>query len=321
MKKYLYSLLVIVSLLMVSCNPEDYFNPVIEIDLPEHKPKLVVHSEMWEGQDSLLVFVTQSRGALDNKKFPTVKDSAYYIWNKDTTWYINIYESADLVENAKVELFKNDVLLTTFSKKNQSGFHFANLSSPLKQDGATYRLRVSAPGFESIEAIQQMPSAVKIDTVTYRPQVKLTDPNDPLTYTTKDEFFIEFQDPPSEKNFYVAEGFYYEKTGRDSFLQYLNFYSLDPLSVSNYLSDQSFNGKKGGWRQHTYSTGKPSGSQYTIYLASLSEAYYLYYQSLNRYWNATDNPFAEPVVLYTNVKNGYGLFSMGTFRSYTFKSK
>jgi hypothetical protein len=51
-------------------------------------------------------------------------------------------------------------------------------------------------------------------------------------------------------------------------------------------------------------------------LHHVSASFYQYSLSARRYDDAEDNPFAEPVILYSNVKNGYGVFSMGSTRKY-----
>jgi hypothetical protein len=324
--KYLAFLLLPLSILVTSCDPEEYFTPVVEVKLPPNKPRLVVYSEMWEGQDSLTVFVTQNRGALDNKPFPSTKDTTRYIVKingKDSVFtYVNQIQSGDTVGNPTVELYKNELLIATFKRASRAGFYITKLPSKLRSDGATYRLKVSANGFETVEAIQKMPTLATIDTITYRPNVRLTDPREPLDYVVRDEFGISFKDPAGEKSYYTAQGFYQIKTGRDSFYQYMNLYSLDPISNDNFLSDETFDGKPAVWRQHGYNFNNPTVStRMRFYLISLSEAYYLYKLSLIRFYNAQDNPFAEPVVLYTNVKNGYGLFTMGGYREYNFTVK
>jgi hypothetical protein len=324
--KYIAFLLLPLSILVTSCDPEEYFTPVVEIKLPPNTPKLVVYSEMWEGQDSLTVFVTQSRGAFDNKSFPNVKDTirnVVRINGKDTTFvYPTVYQAADTVSNPTVELYKNELLIATFKKVSKAGFHTTKLPSKLRSDGATYRLKVSANGFETVEAVQKMPTLAAIDTIAYRPKVRLTDPREPLDFVIRDEFGITFKDPAGEKNYYTAQGFFQYTSGRDSFFQYLNLYSLDPISNDNYLSDETFDGKTAVWRQHGYNFNTSTvGTKMRFYLISLNEAYYLYKLSLIRFYNAQDNPFAEPVILYTNVKNGYGLFTMGGYREYNFVAK
>ena len=47
----------------------------------------------------------------------------------------------------------------------------------------------------------------------------------------------------------------------------------------------------------------------TVGLLHINKDYFKYLKSLNTYENVQDNPFAEPVNLYSNVKNGYGFFT------------
>jgi hypothetical protein len=44
-------------------------------------------------------------------------------------------------------------------------------------------------------------------------------------------------------------------------------------------------------------------------LRSISKEYYDYQTSLNEYWNADGNPFAQPVQVFTNIENGFGIFA------------
>jgi hypothetical protein len=54
----------------------------------------------------------------------------------------------------------------------------------------------------------------------------------------------------------------------------------------------------------------PSGiRRATVELLHINNDYFKYIKSLNSYENAVDNPFAEPVNLFSNAKNGYGLFT------------
>jgi len=47
-----------------------------------------------------------------------------------------------------------------------------------------------------------------------------------------------------------------------------------------------------------------------VKVSTISRDKYFYSQSLYAYENASGNPFAEPVIVYTNVENGQGIFSM-----------
>ncbi|WP_410963591.1 DUF4249 family protein, partial [Salmonella sp. SAL4455] len=44
----------------------------------------------------------------------------------------------------------------------------------------------------------------------------------------------------------------------------------------------------------------------------ITEDYFKFVKSYSVYYNSSDNPFAEPSNVYTNVKNGYGIFALLT---------
>jgi len=45
-----------------------------------------------------------------------------------------------------------------------------------------------------------------------------------------------------------------------------------------------------------------------IYFRSINKELYNYYLSMKKYNEVQDNPFSEPVNVYSNIKNGYGIF-------------
>jgi hypothetical protein len=55
-----------------------------------------------------------------------------------------------------------------------------------------------------------------------------------------------------------------------------------------------------------------------VHLEQLDPSYYKYVVSNEAYQSAHNNPFAEPVQVYTNVSGGFGLFSSYSFSSRSF---
>ena len=47
----------------------------------------------------------------------------------------------------------------------------------------------------------------------------------------------------------------------------------------------------------------------TLYLHNISKSYYYYRTSLELYENASRNPFAQPVQVFSNISNGFGIFA------------
>ncbi len=64
-----------------------------------------------------------------------------------------------------------------------------------------------------------------------------------------------------------------------------------------------------------------AGTQIWLTLSSVSADRYLFEQSYSIYQNAQNNPFAEPVILHNNIKNGFGIFTTAAETTYTFKLK
>ena len=60
-----------------ACN-ENFFTPVVEINLTPHKSKLVVFASFYAESDSLVVYLTRSRSALDTAQpYFIIRDTIY----------------------------------------------------------------------------------------------------------------------------------------------------------------------------------------------------------------------------------------------------
>ncbi|MDZ7879314.1 MAG: DUF4249 family protein [Saprospiraceae bacterium] len=321
---------------------EDSFSPLVEIDIPAHTPRLVIRADWQAGSDSLAVFVSKSKGVLDKTKANFSQVFSY--WNgKDSIKYVQ--EHYDTVPNTKVELLRNGLLLGTipYSRK---GYHVANKLYKLDTvSGATYTIRVSAPNFETVEAAQKIQEGFKILRGGYRKDAALyRDLSDPFSSPQRgDELTIEIQDSGNDENYYALNGsgsFGFFRSpdalvSRDSMGQkfeafgYIN--NIDPNEENDFLPDRSFNGKNYSWRfwlrpnlDFYSSNGNgnggisqlKSGDKITVNISSATKDYVLFLKTLDLTASAQDNPFfSEPVILYTNVKNGYGIFTIGSAKS------
>ena len=75
------------------------------------------------------------------------------------------------------------------------------------------------------------------------------------------------------------------------------------------LNDNSFEGDSYDVELLVY----PEDTAYVdiqVEIKSISRDKYLYLKTLQAYYDAQYNPFAEPVIVHTNVENGQGIFSM-----------
>lgn len=328
---------------------EDKFSPIVEIDIPAHTPRLAIRADWTAGSDSLAVFVTKSRGVLD-KTTPNFNQTIKY-WNGNGRDSIKVVqEYYDTVANTKVELLRNGQLLGTipYSKR---GYHVAKGLFKLDTiSGITYTLKVSAPNFETVEASQKTQGNFALLRGTHRPDGAIyTDLSDPFSSPQRgDELSFEIQDNGIDENFYTISsperyGFYNfggssVSISKDTLKKqyfangYLN--NIDPNMANGFLPDRTFNGKSYLWRfwlqpdlyfnekdsnSGAYLNSKiKSGDKIMATISSVNKDYVLFLKTLDLAYSAQDNPFfTEPVILHTNVKNGYGIFTISRVKTFT----
>ncbi len=306
----------------------NYFTPIVDIQIPPQTPKLVLVGRILAGVDDIELFVTHSRGALD-------------------TGILN-YSRFDTVTNATVKVFKDNALFATLQYAGV-GKYYAKLPKVIPYDLSTYTVQISAPNYASIEATQKMVSPAKIDSVGFIDKVKVTQPLNDLFDLLGDprdasQFTFYFKDTPNQVNYYSAYGTYILPSQTQ--IRNLRCDSRDPQTENNYLNAKNLDGKNIVWSTHSRALigrqrgggggpggpggpgGGPGGNgtiqvgtEISITLQSVSADRYLFEQSYSIYQNAQNNPFAEPVILHNNIKNGFGIFTTAAETTYTFKLK
>lgn len=131
---------------------------------------------------------------------------------------------------------------------------------------------------------------------------------------------IAIRDNPGEKNYYTVEvtGGAWGRTPLGS------HFGVQVGVEPGYLikSDKGFDGEEINWEADT---GLQEGmdydsASYKICLYHTEESYFLYHSSLFRYEHDS-NPFAEATPVYSNIKNGLGVFTSYTVDSVIFRLK
>jgi hypothetical protein len=292
--KYILSLLV-AAMLFNACD-EGNFEQIVEIDIPPHESRLAINALFLSNTDSLPILVSNSLGILDTSEFEDIK-------------------------NASVRLERSGASVGAFSYDNRTGYYTTKLSEPLGNNPASYTLEVESSQYPMASAVQQMPTAPIIAQVQTEEQGTVDEDG----YRV-DEIIVDIEDIAGEKQYYGLRAFIkyeIETTPGDTveFREQIYLYSSNPLTfVANrtglglLISDGSFDGTRYTLRTYTYSRlpfGQP-GVELEVELISLTEATYQYTRSLVQYYDSVDNPFAEPVTVYSNIENGYGIFGLGS---------
>ncbi len=215
--------------------------------------------------------------------------------------------------------------------------------------GKLYTLKVSAPGFDSVEGSCLIPTKVVAEKDISYVQTMVTGTagrggggqgggggGATITYPSIE---VRFKDIVGEESFYSVGQFFYQKG------TYLDATGAKKLRVNwttkyEYIADKgqenttivaqafdlksfnnfsSFGGggnnggqgpQGGGGNNQQNAVAVTVTDRYNeIYVANTDKAYYFYNTAIDKIRKANGNPFAEPVLTYTNIKNGLGVMA------------
>lgn len=298
MAKYLFLALALSSLLLQGCDG-DSFSQVTTIELPEHEPKPALRLQLRAGETSASMLLSNSKGILD-------PESSYRVY-----------------PDATVQLFKNGSLMADFVFDEDESMHHAEFAQPMaSRAGDVYIVEATAPGFEPVSATQVMPPQPIITRAVFRREGTIDSNGDRV-----DELVVDLEDQePGRANYFaiaLQSTFYQVDQNGDTLAPIVNrvwLDSNDPLlsyggEFGLIFTDEGFSGGKYQVRCYSYSNfGEPERNNLEVLVYQLTRDTYLYVRSKDQYWNALDNPFAEPVRVHTNVEGGYGIFTLANRR-------
>ncbi|MEX2427035.1 MAG: DUF4249 family protein [Bacteroidales bacterium] len=146
-------------------------------------------------------------------------------------------------------------------------------------------------------------------------------------------FNITFSDPVAIENYYMLSLFTYDKyyNFEDSTIAFrerrnISFTTNDPVAgdddsyrSSLLFSDDFFNGQNYQLKITIMDWDATLDKEYEIELLSMNKAGYLYRRSVEDYQNSKHDPFSEPVRIYSNIENGFGIFAGYAVDSYPFQ--
>jgi hypothetical protein len=282
----------------------------IDIDIPFEGHRLTINGYL-KPDSNIHVVLTETRHVLEDSAFTTVDDAKVFLF-----------------ENGKL---KGELLNTG------SGWYLLNAHPAV---GKTYTLRVESPKLGLSEAETYIPEAVKIqDVVVSRNRVF----RDYEYYHVLD---LQIEDPLGGPNYYelvlmagVNEKFFLNDTLllENSYYFHVNLLMAEEnheeqkvFGGSNSLifSDEAFAGTGGTLKIYAasklldelsvvdaeFSDGDDryrliKNDELFLLLRHTDSTYYYFRKSLNLQARNKGNPFAEPVRVYSNVKNGFGIFA------------
>ena len=249
-------------------------------------------------------------------------------------WKVHVSKSLSVLDRGNLE----DVTNATVKIIEEDGNslilpHFVNgIYRPTGitigiSENKKFKIEVSAPGFKTVTSENICPQKTLISSASY------TDSKNELGFEAIDrKIKVSIKDRSGEENYYVLEYEVYQfridtnsttgqidTTVNGGGISYLE--SSSPFvdgSGSSFstpfitFTDNLFDGKTQEITFSSYIYDNGIGSNHSINRVSLytvSKETYRYYKSMNAYIKAEDNPFAEPVQVFSNIENGFGIFA------------
>ena len=294
-------LLLFATLLLAACET------AVEIELPEEEPRLVLNS-LFQAGSLWAVEVSESQSVLSDEGLALIPSAT-----------VEILEGGEVVETLAYEPSPADRPFVPALYRSRGH---------RPEPGRTYTVRASAPGFPTAEATTSVPIppplSLRIDRVQLREDLSPGVQEHGLSIT--------FFDPDSAANYYAlavyrvinarnAEGSdVYGSIGfssgdavlRENRLVDDDFFEVDgdPLYDRAYFSDASIDGQAHTFKIRTATFDEEGvDEQYFVVLESLSSDFYEYLRTREISDYTGENPFAEPVSVYSNIQEGFGIFA------------
>jgi hypothetical protein len=302
---------------------------IVEFDEKDLKPMMVVNCFL--SPDSIpSIDLTYTVSSIEDKEyFESIKNAKITFRQGETTYpdftYITEIDS----------IMKWDYMGNQTATKYESG-KYKNEAIKI-ESGKKYNIQIEAEGFETVTAETVIPSTIKIDKI----DTFSTTHSDQYSFSIDRNAKIYFTDPSGETNFYRVKSeiasLTFNQMMEDSFAVYPNYISgylnsTDPVfgtddtedifGGSSYnrfsiFDDKLFDGKQYGlsvilnseYKYSDYQAQTYSFNIYKVELISVSEPMYLYLNSVGKQSNGNFALFTEPVLIYSNVEKGAGIFA------------
>ena len=277
----------------------------VTVNLPEGSKKLVLNSVVFSGE-TIHANLTRS---LSNAESGKSIDAS--------------------VTGAQMILYKDGQAVDTLSDEGYGLY----MSETEAEAGHQYRMVVTHPAYPTIDAESEAPAVVPISSFSIVPNARSGQNSGDL-----DLLRVRFNDPAAAGDHYIMQIFGssdYNKDGSD-------FYSWgDCITVSDpsfetpygadlpgdeacypsrslFIKDAMFNGREkeasmyvSSYTMNPYWDWQGTDTTYPfVNLCHVTPQFYQFVKSFRGAQNASDNPFAEPFNVVSNVKGGYGVFSI-----------
>ncbi len=261
----------------------------IVLPIPDPEPTLAVGAVATLGDSVFRVYVDRVRSSLEPVSYRGIS-------------------------GARLSLSRSGQELGVTTTDDQGWGSFSQIRDLSAGDQVT--LQVMADGYPSAVSHITIPAAPILQNAVYTPEGGQSEFGDVL-----DLIAFDITDDPATEDYYVIEVLF-EVTypgETEPFQSYEYIESTDPLlqeglgSYELLLSDQAFSGRTHTVRVSFWSYGQHELGEDKAFIVRVRKCdrdYYLFSRSVALNANASENPFAEPVVVHSNISGGAGIFTI-----------
>lgn len=277
MNYFLFTLICCLSL--TSCQKE------IPFDIDDDGKKIVLNSFIGPNMESVVVYLSQSQSVISSTPI-------------------------QVISNATVQLFKNGTNLGNMVSDGDGKFTLEHTP----EAGATYRVEASAEGLDPVHAETRIPNEPVIASVSTAE-----------LFEQEFSFELVLSDNGNQENYYQLLMVILDDVGGNPSI--ISFSTNSPLLANQgnpfggeedgkeyfytgaFFTDDAFSGESISLDLSAFYTSSTTAIQYL----SCTEEYYLYKLTLENFYENNDNPFAQPVQIYSNIEGGLGIFAGYSF--------
>lgn len=294
----------------------------VDVPFPEHKPKIVMYG-LVETDQAPEIYLAKSKGILDNSSLESqiIKDATVSLYEGELMLGEMVYRDTTFWIFDDNNFSSTDSVLRSIGKYTLDAYKM--------EAGKTYTVKVSHPDFEAVEAITQIANRASIGNIEF--DLEAATVTDPDGYTYEESSLtVEINDPPGEENFYKAELNISVKDSSGITLYEDHIYYLGAsysgvggagghVIDGEWWSDSNFDGQNFNALfvfDQPYLLGENNNEDYVVTLKatiySANRDVFLHLDKVNKQREAAYSGIEifppEAIVLYSNVKNGYGVF-------------
>jgi|GEM_PF-4205837 len=265
------------------------------------------------------------------------------LFNPDSTWSVDITRNGNILDINPYYSPVKDALVTIFDQNDQpvETLSYAAIKNPQQQfppvERGVYKGKTKPSSNKNYTVRVDVSNEISAQAVGHTPnQVQLTVIEIDSSYLQSDrrvEMKIALSDPVDKKNYYQIKILgkmktiqtFPPSTGRkDSIInvsdvetQFESVNETPIVTARDLLLDTYFNGKMKTMKLHVYPPNNTFPNpyyhrefyDYRIVLMNISEEYYKYYSTITLYNDTHGNPLAQPVQIFSNIENGFGIFA------------